>query len=85
MGSDLFINHSLRIMNFSYRVLGIDLTNFFVNNSVGNVFTSGETVKTLLSDINQLEKKNISSIANYALEGLASMDPAKIDEFYEFM
>lgn len=34
MGSDMFINHSLSMINRSYQVLGIRATNTVVNNSV---------------------------------------------------
>lgn len=44
MGSELFINHSLTFINVFYKILGIRLTNFAINNSVASLFTSGETV-----------------------------------------
>lgn len=71
MGSDIFINHSLSMMNLSYKVLGVRLTNFAINNSVGSLFTAGETIQTLVEDIAQLEKRNISAIGNYVIEGLS--------------
>jgi hypothetical protein len=51
MGSDIFINHSLSMMNLSYKVLGVRMTNFAINNSVGSLFTAGETIQTLVEDI----------------------------------
>jgi len=48
MGSNVFINHSLRMMNIAYKILGIRLTNFAINNTVGSLFTSGETIQTLV-------------------------------------
>ena len=53
MGSDLFINHSLRMMNLSYKLFGVRLTNFAINSSVGSLFTAGETVKTLVLDMDE--------------------------------
>ena len=44
MGTDLFLNHSLGLMNLSYKLLGVRLTNFAINNSVGSLFTAGETI-----------------------------------------
>ena len=82
MGSDLFLNNSLQMMHFCYRVLGIRPTNFTINNSVGTLFTSGETLSTLLSDMAELRKQNIQSIANYAVEGLMTHDEDKILDFY---
>ena len=48
MGSNLFINHSLGLMNIAYKIFGIRLTNFAINKSVGSLFTSGETIQTLV-------------------------------------
>ena len=44
MGTDMFINYALTCMNLSYKDIGVNVTNFFINNSVGSIFTSGETV-----------------------------------------
>jgi hypothetical protein len=54
MGSNLFINHSLTLMQSAYKVLGVSATNFVINRSVGSLFTSGETLDTLVQDINLL-------------------------------
>lgn len=51
MGSDLFINHALGLMTTCYQVLGIPVTNKAINTSVGTLFTSGETISTLMDDI----------------------------------
>lgn len=83
MGSDLFINHALGMMTTCYQVLGIPVTNKAINTSVGTLFTSGETVSTLMDDIAEFEKQNINGIANYAVEGLATMDEGKINEFIQ--
>ena len=85
MGSDLFINHSLGLMNLSYRLLGTKLTNFAINNSVASVFTSGESVQSIMRDMRDHEKKNINGIALYVVEGLEKMDEAKMDAFYDSM
>ena len=78
MGSDLFINHSLWMMNLSYRLLGVRLTNFAITRSVGSLFTSGETIDTLLADIAELEEKNIHGVGMSVVEGLPQMDETKI-------
>lgn len=85
MGSNFFINHSLGITNNCYRVLGIPVTNVAINSSVGSLFTSGETLSTLMQDIAQQEAKNIGSLAGCAVEGLAEMNEDKILEFYHLM
>ena len=78
MGSNLFINHSLGLMNVAYRVFGIRLTNFAINKSVGSIFTSGETIQTLVKDIHSLERAQISGIANYVVEGLPFENPTLV-------
>lgn len=85
MGSNMFINHSLGMMNVCYKIFGIKLTNFAINNSVASIFTSGETVASMKYDVGVHEKKNIGGIAGYVVEGLAKMDYKKIDAFYETM
>lgn len=83
MGSDMFINHSLRLVNSCYSVLGISTTNTVVNNSFGQLFISGETVNSLMADVYDLEKRNINSLAGYAVEGMAIMEDDKILEIYQ--
>lgn len=51
MASNLFINHSLGMMNMCYKIFGIKLTNFAINNTVASIFTSGETIQSLHSDV----------------------------------
>lgn len=58
-------------MTLAYKSFGIRATNFVINKSVGSLFTSGETIQTLVQDIAALEKHNIHGIANYVVEGLA--------------
>jgi hypothetical protein len=83
MGSDFFINHSLTMMGLCYRVLGIRPTNFCINNSVGDLFTSGETMDTLVSDVKDLREKNIRSLVSFAVEGIHEHDEARIKDFFE--
>jgi hypothetical protein len=52
MGSNIFINYSLGLVNSLYRVFGIKLTNFIINNTVGQLMTSGESLSSLMKDIN---------------------------------
>ena len=65
-------------MKVAYRVLGKNLTNWLINRSAGDVFTSGPTINTLLQDISRLEKRNIGGIGNYVVEGLETMNEEKI-------
>ena len=83
MSSNFFINYALRGMQLSYRLMGRSLTNFLINSTAGSIFTSGETVQTLLADIKNLEARGILGVANYVVEGLHDMDEAVIQKVYE--
>lgn len=85
MGSNIFINYSLGAMKLSYKIIGIKLTNFFINNSVASIFTSGETIATMTADTQEHEKKNIGGIAAYVVEGLEKIDYKVIDSFFKDM
>ncbi len=61
-----------------YRVMGKGLTNMLINRSAGSVFTSGETLDTLVEDIKDLEKRRIGSVGNYVVEGLHEMNESVI-------
>lgn len=81
LSNDLIIDNAQTLVNVLYKVLGKPVTNFAINNSIGDLFTSGETIDSLLKDIANYEKRSISSIANYAAEGLSSMDDNIIKAF----
>jgi hypothetical protein len=83
MSSNFFINYALRGMQLSYRLMGRSLTNFLINSTAGSIFTSGETVQTLLADIKNLKARGILGVANYVVEGLHDMDEAVIQKVYE--
>lgn len=83
MSSNLFINHALRGMQLSYKVLGVPLTNLLINSTAGSIFTSGETLQTLAADIKHLQSRNIHGVANYVVEGLHEMDEAVIQKVYD--
>jgi len=85
MGSDLFINFSLTILQGFYKVLGVRPTNFAINQSIGSLFTSGESIQSLVQDISDLEKSNIYGIAMYVVEGLPTYDDKKIKMTYEHL
>jgi len=74
MGSDLFINHALRGMELSYKLLGTRFTNFILNNTVVPLFCAGETIDQLKADIRDHRKRNINVIGNYICEGLSEMN-----------
>lgn len=72
-------------MNVAYKTLGIRTTNFVINKSVGSLFTSGESIQTLVEDIAALEKNNINGVGNYVVEGLAEMDDEFVQGVHEHM
>lgn len=83
MASNFFINYSLNMMELCYKTLGVAPTNYCINNSVGSIFTSGETVETLMADVNDFRLKNINIIGNWAVEGMPDFDEKKVLHFYE--
>lgn len=83
MASNLFINYALTGMNVAYRVLGKTFTNFLINKTAGEVFTSGETLQTLSADIKALEARNIGGVGNYVVEGLHEMHEPTIQKVYD--
>lgn len=65
-------------MGTSYRILGVKLTNYLINNTVGDLFTSGETIDTMKADCKAWRAKNIGNVVNYSVEGLPEHDEKKI-------
>lgn len=61
-------------MRICYKILGQRITNFLINKTVGGIFTSGETIESLMKDIESLEKRKIKGVANYVAEGIHEMD-----------
>ena len=85
MGSNLFINYSLTAMNVLYKILGTRFTNLMINSTVGSLFTSGESITSLLKDLEALEKTNVFGIANYVVEGIDIYDDEYVQGVYEHM
>jgi len=84
MGSNFFINQSLRAVMLSYKILGINLTNWCIHNSVGDILTGGENLGQLKSVVNKLEKRNVGTMAGLVVEGLESPNAKVLDEFTDF-
>ena len=85
MASNFFINYSLPAMKIAYKIMGTNITNWIINRTAGDVFTSGPTIATLLKDIELLEKRNIGGIGNYVVEGIEKMNEEKIAQVYQDM
>ena len=85
MSSNFFINRSLGLMNFSYKILGTSLSNAFLNRTICPMVCSGETITDLLVDILHYKDKNIGSISGYTIEALTEMNEAHIDDSLKVM
>jgi hypothetical protein len=44
MSSNMFINHAAKWVHNLYKIFGIRFTNFLINRTAGELFTSGETL-----------------------------------------
>ena len=83
MSSNLFINHALTGMKLAYKLMGRKLTNLMINKTAGSIFTSGETLQSLVDDIHAIQTRGINGVANYVVEGLHEMDERVIQKVYE--
>jgi hypothetical protein len=79
MSSNLFINYSLWGMTMAYRLVGIKITNSFIEKTCGSIFTGGVTLSDLLKDMDALEKRGIGTISMSVVEGLRNVDEAILD------
>lgn len=74
MGSELFINYSIPLLNLTFKVLGKKGASLLVNKTAGSVFTSGENEFSLIKDMKNFEKRGIGCIGNYVVEGMHKYD-----------
>jgi hypothetical protein len=51
MGKDFFLDNMLKGMSLSYKMMGKTITNGVMNQTGGFVFTSGQTIKSLVKDM----------------------------------
>jgi len=51
MGSNMFINHSLRSMKLFYKIMGVRLTNLVVEKTASSIFTGGVSLEDLIKDV----------------------------------
>jgi hypothetical protein len=84
MGSNLFINHSLRAMKLFYKIMGVRLTNMAIEKTASSIFTGGVSLEDLIKDVEYLEKQNIGSIAMNVVEGLREVEEKTLDDFLTF-
>ena len=63
------INNAERLLNFSSSVIGKSTTSFYLGNTVGRVFSAGETIPELEYTLKKLSQMNQGSIIGYVAEG----------------
>ena len=51
MGSNMFINHSLRAMKLFYKIMGVRLTNLAIEKTASSIFTGGVSLDDLIKDV----------------------------------
>jgi len=84
MGSNIFINYSLAGVHLAYRLFGTRLTNCFIENTGGAIFTGGVSLQDLKRVENKLREKRTGSIACYVVEGLREVENKTLDNFCNF-
>ena len=85
LSSDFFIDRSLDIINMSYSFFGMNVTNFLVNRTIMNTFTSGNTIASLLKDVEHYRQKHTGSLSGYVIEALTEMHEDKIETTLQTM
>jgi len=78
MSNEFFMNHSLTMCKYFYKVFGVRFTNVAVNAAVGGHFTSGETLRELKADLALHDKRSIRALSGYVGEGLEVMDQKRV-------
>ena len=74
--SDLLLNNGANITNLSYKILGKGFTNTIIENTGGDIFTSGPDLKTLTKDSDYFWRKHhVESVGNYVMEGIEGDQP----------
>jgi hypothetical protein len=84
MGSNLFINYSLMGIKAAYKVLGVRLTNFAIENTAGTIFTGGVNMKDVSRCTEELKERNIGTVSCYVVEGVRNVENAVLDDFLKF-
>lgn len=65
---EFIVKNSEKFYHSSSKILGSKMTNFFVNNSIGRVFTGGDKLENMDSIKENLSHKNVGLIVNYCDE-----------------
>lgn len=77
--NDFVLKHGDSLTHKSYKIFGKTITNSVIENTGGQIFTSGPTIKTLTADAERLYTDHgIWSAGNYVLEGI---EEDKVDIF----
>ena len=79
--SNLVINHGEKLTHQMYKILGTSFTNKVIERTVGELFTSGPTISTLIRDADSFWNQfGIGGVANYVAEGIEKDDPKLFDK-----
>jgi len=78
MGSDIFINNAIPLMNLTFKLLGQRASSILVNQTAGSVFTSGENEFSLVKDIRKFKERKVGGIGNYVVEGMHKYNDALV-------
>lgn len=84
LGIDLLFNQSMNAINLSYKCFGQWITNSFIQETTGQIFTGGVTMTDLNKKIGQLESTGVGGIAMYVTEGLENPSEQELDDFADF-
>ena len=84
--ANFILKYGAPLTELSYKITGKGITNCLIENTGGQIFTSGPTIQTLLDDADQLyQKYGIGSVANFVLEGIENDDIQKFDGAKDFL
>jgi proline dehydrogenase len=84
--NDLVLKHGDAMTKVSYKVFGKKLTNLVIENTGGQIFTSGPTIQTLKADSERLYTDHgIWSGGNYVLEGIEEDNVAIFDNAKDYL
>jgi hypothetical protein len=71
--SKLILNHGENLSSKCYKILGKGITNKIIENTGGDIFTSGPTISGLVKDADNFwNMYKVHSVGNYVMEGIES-------------
>lgn len=84
--SDFILHNGESLAKKSYKVFGKSFTNSIIENTGGEVFTAGPTIKTLTDDAERFYTDHgLWSCGNYVLEGIETDDVRTFDNAKDYL